>query len=239
MCNQGKILCWGCVFFLFFPPGPISGPICFPILRRRPETYFLASCLDCNPTDCLHFGGNLQVDLPSNSLEGEGHAKHSCGKIQNKRATSTQSIRNAEWNQWAQPKTKTARSATSGCIYQKKPQPRVRQFSARNSDPPNECANFMGAWIFGSACCKTSMPIKFAFLAGVCFWWEGGCGMGVSETGSAIDVRIDDAGSILNFRIGFSLWFSAVVSQLRPSCPIGFGGIGGRYWISVSGSYRQ
>ena len=67
--------------------------------------------------------------------------------------------------------------------------------------------------------------------------------IGVSETGSAktgstIDVRIDDAGSILNFRIGFSLWLSAVVSQLRPSCPIGFEGIGGRYWISVSGSYR-
>ena len=27
--------------------------------------------------------------------------------------------------------------------------------------------------------------------------------IGVSETGSAIDVRIDDAGLILNFRIGF------------------------------------
>ena len=39
---------------------------------------------------------------------------------------------------------------------------------------------------------------------------------GSAETGSAIDVRIDDAGSILNFRIGFSLWFSAVVNQLSP-----------------------
>ena len=46
---------------------------------------------------------------------------------------------------------------------------------------------------------------------------------GSAKTGSAIDVRIDDAGSILNFRIGFSLWFSGVVSQLRPSCPIDFG----------------
>ena len=59
----------------------------------------------------------------------------------------------------------------------------------------------------------------------------------VSEMGSAkngvrklpINVRIDDAGSILNFRISFSLGFSAVASQLRPSCPIGSGGIGGRY----------
>ena len=53
--------------------------------------------------------------------------------------------------------------------------------------------------------------------------------MGSAKTGSAIDIRIDDAGSILNFRIGFSLGFSAVVSQLRPSRPIGFGGIGGRH----------
>ena len=50
-----------------------------------------------------------------------------------------------------------------------------------------------------------------------------------SETGSAklvsaIDVRIDDAGSILKFRIGFSLWFSAVASQLRPIL-VGFGAI--------------
>ena len=52
---------------------------------------------------------------------------------------------------------------------------------------------------------------------------------GSAKTGSAIDVRIDDAGSILIFRIGFSLRFSVVASQLRPSCPIGFGGIGGRY----------
>ena len=37
-----------------------------------------------------------------------------------------------------------------------------------------------------------------------------------AKTGSAIDVRIDDAGSILNFRIGFSLWFSALVNQLSP-----------------------
>ena len=29
--------------------------------------------------------------------------------------------------------------------------------------------------------------------------------MGSAKTGSAIDVRIDDAGSILNFHIGFSL----------------------------------
>ena len=40
---------------------------------------------------------------------------------------------------------------------------------------------------------------------------------GSAKTGSAIDVRIDDAGSILKFRIGFSLWFFAVASQLRPS----------------------
>ena len=35
----------------------------------------------------------------------------------------------------------------------------------------------------------------------------------------------DDAGSILKFRIGFSLWFSAVASQLGPSLVVGFGGI--------------
>ena len=35
---------------------------------------------------------------------------------------------------------------------------------------------------------------------------------GSAKTGSAIDVRIDDAGSILKFRIGFSLWFSTVAS---------------------------
>ena len=54
--------------------------------------------------------------------------------------------------------------------------------------------------------------------------------IGVSETGSAkmgsaIDVRIDDAGSMLKFRIGFPLWFSAVVSQLRLGLVVGFGAI--------------
>ena len=48
---------------------------------------------------------------------------------------------------------------------------------------------------------------------------------GSAKTGSAIGVRIDDAGPILKFRIGFSLWFSAVASQLRPSLVVGFGGI--------------
>ena len=41
-------------------------------------------------------------------------------------------------------------------------------------------------------------------------------GNAVRKMVSAIDVRIDDAGSILKFRIGFS-------SQLRPSLVIGFG----------------
>ena len=49
--------------------------------------------------------------------------------------------------------------------------------------------------------------------------------LGVSETGSAIDVRIDDAGSILKFRIGFSPWFSAVVSHLRLRLLVGLAGI--------------
>ena len=52
--------------------------------------------------------------------------------------------------------------------------------------------------------------------------------LGVSETGSAktgstIDVRIDNAGSILKFRIGFSPSFSAVASHLRLSLLVGFG----------------
>ena len=35
--------------FPVFNPGPMLGPICFPILgRRRPETYFLAGRLDHN-----------------------------------------------------------------------------------------------------------------------------------------------------------------------------------------------
>ena len=59
--------------------------------------------------------------------------------------------------------------------------------------------------------------------------YKGVLETGSAKTGSAIDVNIDDAGSILNFRTGFSLWFSAVMSQLRPSCPLGFGGIGGRF----------
>ena len=49
--------------------------------------------------------------------------------------------------------------------------------------------------------------------------------MGSANTGSAIDVRIDDAGSILKFRIGFSPWFSAETSHLRLSLLVGFGGI--------------
>ena len=40
-----------------------------------------------------------------------------------------------------------------------------------------------------------------------------------------MDVRIDDAGSILKFRVGFSPWFSAVASHLRLSLLVGFGGI--------------
>ena len=37
--------------------GPISGPIWFPILGRRPETYFLAGCLDrlsAHPLPLMH-----------------------------------------------------------------------------------------------------------------------------------------------------------------------------------------
>ena len=49
--------------------------------------------------------------------------------------------------------------------------------------------------------------------------------MGSAKTVSAIDVRTDDAGSILQFHIGFSLGFSAVASQLRPSLVVRFGGI--------------
>ena len=49
--------------------------------------------------------------------------------------------------------------------------------------------------------------------------------MGSAKMGSAIDVRIDDAGPILKFRIGFSPWFSAVASHLRLSLLVGFGGI--------------
>ena len=48
---------------------------------------------------------------------------------------------------------------------------------------------------------------------------------GSAKTGSAIDVRIDDAGSILKFRIGFSPRFSAVASHLELSLRVGFGGI--------------
>ena len=33
-------------FWAIFVPGPISGPIWFPISGRRPETYFLAGRLD-------------------------------------------------------------------------------------------------------------------------------------------------------------------------------------------------
>ena len=48
---------------------------------------------------------------------------------------------------------------------------------------------------------------------------------GSAKTGSAIDVRIDDAGSTLKFHITFSPWFSAMASQLRPSLVVGFGEI--------------
>ena len=48
---------------------------------------------------------------------------------------------------------------------------------------------------------------------------------GSAKTGSAIDVRIDDAGSILKFRIGVSPGFSAVASHLRPSLLVGFEGV--------------
>ena len=48
---------------------------------------------------------------------------------------------------------------------------------------------------------------------------------GSAKTGSATDVRIDDAGSILKFRIGFSPRLSAVASHLRLSLLFGFGGV--------------
>ena len=47
--------------------------------------------------------------------------------------------------------------------------------------------------------------------------------MGSAKTGSAIDVRIDDAGISVSAFLFDSL---PMVSQLSP---IGFGGIGGRY----------
>ena len=40
---------WG-YFFPIFRAGPISGPISFPILGRRPKTYFLAGRLGRNPS---------------------------------------------------------------------------------------------------------------------------------------------------------------------------------------------
>ena len=43
--HQGKIIFSG-YFFPIFIPGPISGPIWFPISGLRPETYFLAGRLD-------------------------------------------------------------------------------------------------------------------------------------------------------------------------------------------------
>ena len=60
--------------------------------------------------------------------------------------------------------------------------------------------------------------------------------VGVSEAGSAttvsaIDVRIDNVGSRRNFHIGFLHCVSTLASQLRPSFPISFGDIGGRYSI--------
>ena len=66
---------------------------------------------------------------------------------------------------------------------------------------------------------QSSIPWCFYFR------WLGVSETGSAKTGSAIDVRIDDAGLRLKFRIGFSLWFSAVASQLRPSLVVGFGGI--------------
>ena len=47
MGNQGENPILG-LFFPIFIPGPISGPIWLPISGRRPETYFLAGCLDRN-----------------------------------------------------------------------------------------------------------------------------------------------------------------------------------------------
>ena len=55
---------------------------------------------------------------------------------------------------------------------------------------------------------------------------------GSAITGSTIDVRIDDAGPILKFRIAFAIWFSAVASQLRPSFSRWFWRHPGtQYWI--------
>ena len=48
---------------------------------------------------------------------------------------------------------------------------------------------------------------------------------GSAKTGSALNVCVDDVGSILKFRIGFSLRFSAMACQLRPSFVLGFGDI--------------
>ena len=65
-------------FWLFFPiviPGPISGPVWFPILGRRPETYFLAGRLLhtalCRKNLWIfppHVHVNLAVDFAVNSV---------------------------------------------------------------------------------------------------------------------------------------------------------------------------
>ena len=59
------------------------------------------------------------------------------------------------------------------------------------------------------------------------------------KTVSALDVPIDDGvDTDFPYRF-FSFRLSTLAIQLRPSFPIGFGAIGGRYLISVPASYRR
>ena len=52
-------------FFPIFSPGPISGPIWFPILGRRSETYFLAGRLDRKSEGPFHNAPVTKFDIGS------------------------------------------------------------------------------------------------------------------------------------------------------------------------------
>ena len=55
------------LFFSFFRAGPISKPISFPVLGRRPKTYFLAGRRGRNSKDMLENGVGTDAIVICNS----------------------------------------------------------------------------------------------------------------------------------------------------------------------------
>ena len=84
----------------------------------------------------------------------------------------------------------------------------------------------MTVWLVGAHCPSNRELSAHSSTSGQHFFRSLVLETGSAKTVSAIDVRIDDMGCMLNLRICFSPRFSALASQLRPRFLTGLGGIG-------------